>query len=223
MEEITNTGLLYGYPELSSRLLSTSSFYYNTYQHQSCDLPLSLNELKKTIRPRLRHQFVFNLYEYDFITTLRATEVINYYQDNAILINHVEASTSTAAFGVYGHVGRQAFIENIIDKINDDTFLTLDVKSIFHAYKARTSCQNNNYAILKTKEEFNHILNILQNNPVQLNLYIVKNAQLLGLINLVDVNKIYKKNIPYEEYVESTDMLRRTMIDRINNAINNFI
>lgn len=221
MEEITNTGLLYDYPELSSLLIQTSS-HYATYLKTICQLPLSFKELKKVLYINETPKCIFYFINADYITNLKVTEIKAYYNQKEVSASQYEAVISQAAYGVYSHVSKKQSLQNIINQLPFD-FLTLDIKSIYKSYKKRLSCQENNYAIVKTHEEFNHIIHFLQDLPLQFNLYLLKNAQILRLISLQDVNKIYRKDLNYDDYIQFTAPLRQTLIERIDDAINQFL
>jgi hypothetical protein len=221
MEEITNTGLLYDYPELSSRLIQTSS-QYATYLKSICQFPLSFKELKKVLQINETPKCIFHFINNDYIINLKVTEIKAFYNQTEVLTSQYEAVMSVAAYGAYSHAGKKQSLQNIVNQLPFD-FLTLDIKSIYKAYKNRLSCQENNYVIVKTQEEFHHIIDFLQDLPLQFNLYLLKNAQILRLISLQDVNKIYRKDLNYDDYIHLTAPLRQTLIERIEDAINQFL
>jgi hypothetical protein len=123
--------------------------------------------------------------------------------------------------------------KDMLYPIEEQEFNTMDVRSIYHAYKNRLSCSSlNQYAINKTKMEFNKMVerfNTFDTINI-LNLYLLMNGMILDItISKNDLDPHYRfydaggLDYFYEDYVNDTQYFRDQLIVEINNKINQFI
>lgn len=228
MEDIEHTGLLIDYPELSSHLLSTSRYYQKQYLSSVCHLPLSTNELLKVIvNPQLQKSDVFYFYKTD-VNNKQMLKTFNYlkYSTDNIFIKPIEAIITPPSYSVRGLMGSRKTLQDIQFHYHPDIlFVTIDIIGLYHAYKNRTSCLiQPRYAHDKTLKEFHKIVDYLVDNEqlIQLNLYLLRNASILNMATVNDINQIMKNNKEYDDYILSTEPWRIKMLTMIVTKINQF-
>jgi hypothetical protein len=203
---------------------SMSRHYYN----QFCNQPLSIHEIKKVMtNHQLQKNDVFYFYKPDELNkiVLKTFEYLKYSPDN-VYVKPSEAISTNESYTVRGLIGYRRSMNDISENFNyhlDILFISMDVRGLFYAYNNRSSCLTKDYAKQKTLEEFNRIVQYLidENQFVQLNLYLLRNAIILGIAKLSDINQIMKSPKTYDDYIESTEIFRNDKINQINDVINN--
>jgi len=236
------------YPELATRLLRTSSTLNEISEIGSCNLDLSIKEMKKILDiNKFSKKAIFDLYKIGEGEGLGLFfQVICFHkmptEENIFNLWLYDAGASIKEeHGDYHMLTMETKnleitledLEVDIERMTNIDIKILDVRSLYRLYGLRTSClKYSNYAKIKTLEIFDTMINKLNtyDTIVILNLYLMVNCLILD----IDISDKFIKSqmdfyldgevkYDYEDYLNHTEEERNNMIDNIKQTINQAI